>query len=227
MNQDEFRFIVAKNLVFYRKKNNYTQLQLAEATNYSDKAISKWERGESLPDVFVLKQLADFYGVTLNDLMAEERPVKVPMSRRTRLIIILITFASIWALATLVFSVLWIFAPAVEFSSYYWLAFIYAIPTSFLVSMILSQIWFHETPLPLLCATVFLWTAGVSLHLSIGLVSPNAWMIYVVAGAVQVVIFFVFWLVNVRQQRQMSIFAWIKSIFVDYIINPIRKRRKK
>ena len=54
--------IIAENLVYYRKKAQMTQLQLAEKLNYSDKSISKWERGEGVPDIFILAQLAKLYG---------------------------------------------------------------------------------------------------------------------------------------------------------------------
>lgn len=60
MNETEFKRIVADNIAFYRKQMGLTQLQLAEKLNYSDKAISKWERGESLPEVYVLHSLASF-----------------------------------------------------------------------------------------------------------------------------------------------------------------------
>ena len=53
--------IFAENLAVLRKKKGWTQLELAERLNYSDKAVSKWERGESLPDVTILKQIADLF----------------------------------------------------------------------------------------------------------------------------------------------------------------------
>ena len=46
-----------------------TQIELAEILNYSDKAVSKWERGESVPDISVLKQIADIFGVTVDYLL--------------------------------------------------------------------------------------------------------------------------------------------------------------
>ena len=55
----DVRQIIAENLIELRKVNKLTQLELAEKLNYSDKAISKWERGESLPDVEILCQIAD------------------------------------------------------------------------------------------------------------------------------------------------------------------------
>ena len=48
-----------------------TQASLAEKLNYSDKAVSKWERGESVPDVLTLMQLAELFGITVNELVCD------------------------------------------------------------------------------------------------------------------------------------------------------------
>ena len=70
--------LVADNITMYRKANGLTQIQLAEKLNYSDKAVSKWERGESLPDLYILMQIVDMFGITLNDLVTkQEQPKKV------------------------------------------------------------------------------------------------------------------------------------------------------
>ncbi len=75
---DDWKHVVAANLSALRKEHGLTQLQLAEQLHYSDKAVSKWERGESLPDLAVMKQLADFYGITIDDflLTPEQRAEK-------------------------------------------------------------------------------------------------------------------------------------------------------
>ena len=57
-NEQNVRSIIASNLTKYRKNLGLTQLELAEKLNYSDKTLSKWERGESIPDIVTLKQLA-------------------------------------------------------------------------------------------------------------------------------------------------------------------------
>ena len=75
INEEQFKAIVAKNLANYRKINNLTQLDLAEKLSYSDKAISKWERGESLPDLYTLQKIADLYGITINDLVYEKQEI--------------------------------------------------------------------------------------------------------------------------------------------------------
>ena len=68
----DLNIIIGKNLMALRKKKGLTQLQLAEQFNYSDKSISKWEKGEAMPAIDILKNLADFYGVTLDFLTEEE-----------------------------------------------------------------------------------------------------------------------------------------------------------
>ena len=68
-NQQE---LLAKNLAYYRKASGLTQLELAEKFNYSDKSVSKWERGESVPDVFTLKELANFFNITIEDFFSNK-----------------------------------------------------------------------------------------------------------------------------------------------------------
>ena len=61
--------VIGKNITRLRKLANMTQLELAEKLNYSDKSISKWEQGNGIPDVRILVQLAELFGVTLDDLV--------------------------------------------------------------------------------------------------------------------------------------------------------------
>ena len=69
MNDEKLRFQLGANIASYRKHFGLTQAGLAEKLNYSDKAVSKWERGESMPDVQTLVQLAELFEVTVNDLL--------------------------------------------------------------------------------------------------------------------------------------------------------------
>ena len=64
--------ILMKNLIYLRKQNNYTQKDLADELNYSDKVISKWERGESVPDLEALKIITSFYNLTMDELVASD-----------------------------------------------------------------------------------------------------------------------------------------------------------
>ena len=71
--EEEIRHTIASNLSFYRKLNNMTQAQVADLLSYSDKAISKWERGEAAPDIYILTAFAEIYHVSVNDLLSEKK----------------------------------------------------------------------------------------------------------------------------------------------------------
>lgn len=62
----ELKNIIAQNITDLRKKEKLTQAEFAERLNYTDKAISKWERGESIPSIDVLKQIADMFNVKVD-----------------------------------------------------------------------------------------------------------------------------------------------------------------
>jgi len=69
---ENLRLIIARNITELRREAGLTQLELAEKLNYSDKAVSKWERAESVPDIAVLKAVADLFGVTVDELISEK-----------------------------------------------------------------------------------------------------------------------------------------------------------
>ena len=60
--------VIANNLVFLRRSNNLTQQELASKINYSDNAISRWERAEVTPTVETLAIVANFYGVSVSEI---------------------------------------------------------------------------------------------------------------------------------------------------------------
>ena len=80
MQDEALRAAIARRIAFYRRQAGHTQADLAEKLSYSDKSISKWERGEGVPDIYVLTRIAELYGVTVNDLISED----APGPRRTR-----------------------------------------------------------------------------------------------------------------------------------------------
>lgn len=161
---DDWKRVVAANLSSLRKSHHLTQLQLAEQLHYSDKAVSKWERGESLPDLAVMKQLADFYGITIDDflLTPEQRAEKtaalqvteaeIPETeqsaeaeithskKKNHLIIAGMAALLVWLIASLVFVVLDTAVPDLEYSS---ALFIYAAPITAIVCLVFNSIWFN------------------------------------------------------------------------------------
>lgn len=134
---NELNKIIANNLSTLRKKSELTQLQLAEKLNYSDKAVSKWEKGDCVPNVYVIMTLAEFYGVKVQDIVYENKSVAPRKNRKNfRLIISGLSSMLVWFLAT----VAYVLFTYISGAGREWLAFIIAIPVFFLVLTILSAV---------------------------------------------------------------------------------------
>ena len=159
----ELKTIVAKNIATLRVAAHLTQFELGEKLSYSDKAVSRWERGEAIPDAYVLLQMAELFGVTVDFILKEhteeeflpkeeEPEVIVPQEKNNRRLVTWVSFLGVWALSLLIFVISSIVG------NYFWLSFIYAIPTSFLVLFILNCVW-GKRPLSVLYLSVTVWVA--------------------------------------------------------------------
>lgn len=133
---------IAKNLVELRTHAHLTQLQLAEMLNYSDKAVSKWERGEAIPDIRVLIKIAEIYGVTLDDLVKGESvsPQIQPKKRinGTRAFIVAMSAVLVWFIASWVFMVFYFIKPTAEYAYFVFVAA--PLPTA-IVLTVFSATW--------------------------------------------------------------------------------------
>ena len=163
INQQE---LLAKNLTYYRKASGLTQLELAEKFNYSDKSVSKWERGEGFPDIFVLKSLADFYGITIDDFyQSEHKAVKVSQSKKRKQIFLrLLSIGICW----LVVIMTYFFLDTLLGNSYAfkpWLTFIYG-PLATGIVWLVWEFIYHQRFLRMLATSVIIWTGALSLFLT-------------------------------------------------------------
>ena len=194
-NENKQQELLAKNLVYYRKASGLTQLELAEKFNYSDKSISKWERGEGFPDVFVLKSLADFYGINVDDFYSEEhKKIAVKHSQRRKQIYIRLLSIGIGILVTfLAFFLLSVFLKD-NYAFKPWLVFIYGL----LVISIIWLVWefiYHKRFVRMFATSAVIWTAALSIYLTFFVVmNLNLYLIFVVAIPLQVleVLWFLF-----------------------------------
>ena len=180
--------IVANNITELRKEKQWTQAELAERINYSDKSVSKWERGEALPDLKVLMQMADLFGVGIEffvseNAVAEKEKNKLP-KRGTgfRIVVALLAACIVWLIAVVLF---------VSFSirsTWLWMVFIWAIPASTGVMMLLFQHWrFRVTAL--VFRSVACWSLLAATYLQL-LVSKglNVWVLFLVGIPLQAVL---------------------------------------
>ena len=66
---ENIKEIIASNLASLRKERKFTQQELASKLNYSDKAVSRWEHAETLPDIETLCKICEIYGVKFEYLL--------------------------------------------------------------------------------------------------------------------------------------------------------------
>lgn len=181
MENNELRFIIAKNLTEYRKLNKLTQLELAEKLNYSDKAVSKWERGESIPDVMTLSEIAELYDVTVNDFLLPKRPKRRRGAIRRKILVPMISVAIVWLTAVVAFTVCSLLPINLSVA---WLAFVYAIPVSFIVLTVYSTIWWSQISTAV-CISALIWTVTLSIVVSLPI--SGITLLWTVAAVLQVI----------------------------------------
>lgn len=195
MDENKLKGILADNLVYYRKLHRLTQAQLAEKINYSDKSVSKWERGDGVPDIYVLTLLASLYGVTVNDLIRERSAVKpVPVVKK-RILVPLLSMGLVWLAAAVLFFVLRLFTPQLE---KLYLCFVWAAPISVIVGVVFANLWWNDL-LRFLFVSVLIWLTAVALFLTITL--ESMYLIFMVAGILQVLALLWYLLVSNRGRK--------------------------
>ena len=189
MSDEKLKKQIGANIVSYRKRAGLTQVGLADKLNYSDKAISKWERGESAPDVLTMVQLAELFEITVNDLLVDPnalpeetgavervmgKAVEKTLKRKAdKRIILMLSSVLVWFVALLVFVVL----SSLELPKS-WIAFFYAIPVNAIVLLSLRSAWkdFRWNQ-GLISAIV--WGGLLSLYMSLLIfVGMNLWRVF-------------------------------------------------
>ena len=188
----ELREIIGENLTELRKQKGYTQISLAEKLNYSDKAISKWENGSSLPPIDILLELANLYGVTLDYLVKDssQKDKKLlkndNVKRRNRILITLLSSVLVWIIATTVY--VFSYIPTKETSL--WTIFLWAVPINAIVLIVFNGIWGKRKYL-LPAVMLLVWPLLAAIHLQVLVLYPdiNLWMIYLLGVPLTVATF--------------------------------------
>lgn len=199
MDNELLRKTITNNLIQFRKANKLTQSELAEKINYSDKAISKWERGEGTPDVFVLNNIASVFNITLNDLLTEHNTYKIKrkprISLKNKTVITMLSFAIVWFVACLTFTCLEVLTPLTN----NWIVFLYAIPASTLVVYIFTNVWGNNW-LKFLFITIFCWSLILAIYLTFKI--DDLWLLFICCGSFQILIMLWFWLKYDRKKKK-------------------------
>ena len=183
----DIRSIVAANLSYFRKERGLTQAELAAKLNYSDKAISRWERGDTLPDINVLYELCVFYGITLDTLANEDAslPDKEKVygkdSTPYKVVVMLLSVAIVWICATIFF----VYSNLSKGGKYFWMAFVWAVPITVITLKISGRNVLGRV-VKLVMDSLFVWTLLGCFYLQ--LLTYNIWMIFLLGIPTQMVL---------------------------------------
>ncbi len=186
----DVKSVVAENLTQLRKAHGLTQAQLAEKFNYSDKAICRWEHGDTLPDINTLCALADFYGVTMNDLVdAGFEVLEADKEAKTifkyRMLISAMLLAAVWLFTVVAF------ITTIAFGKSYWIVFVWAVPTSCFALMRFWRGQAVHSMIKIITYSIFVWSIITAMFLHFLIIDGvNAWMLYLIGIPLEMIIIF-------------------------------------
>ena len=205
MNDEKLKVQIGANIALYRKRAGLTQAGLAAKLNYSDKAISKWERGESIPDVITLLTLAEQFEISVNDLLTDPNALpedgdpgklekamsqvseKALRRKANKNVILALSSTLVWFVALLIFVVISSFD-----IPYSWLAFLYAVPVNAIVLLSLRSAW-HDFRWNRWLISAIVWGFLVAIHASLlVLLKFNMWRMFLlgIPGEIAIMLWF-------------------------------------
>lgn len=186
MNQIETN--ISKNIKELRVASGMKQSELGEKIAYSDKTISKWENGSSVPDIVALGAVADLFGITVDDLIRENaadklinREKKPSANQSNDIVMLCLSVLSVFTIAVTVYVAFLIIKKVV-----FWQVFIWAIPVSAYLCAKYNKAhgnikWVNTVLLSLIC-----WGLIVAAYLQI--LSYNLWPIFFIGVPIEAMI---------------------------------------
>jgi len=184
---DNVKEIIAKNLVELRRSHKMTQQALAEKLNYTDKAISRWEHAETLPDIETLCRVCDIFGVKFEYLLQKEQPPERdnPHIKRTntgsKVVTTLTAACTVWLVVTVLYALMWRENP--------WTLFIWALPATCLILFATNYLFFGSKVFRILSSSFFAWTLLLSVYVELLIRnSDNIWSIFIIGIPLQAII---------------------------------------
>ncbi len=187
---EDIKDTIARNLTELRTNAKLTQLQLAGMLNYSDKAVSKWERGEAIPDLRVLIKLSEIYGITVDEIV-KGKNVKPQIQPKSKIFgnhafITAMSMVLVWFIATIVFIVFY-YIP--QTAPYAYLAFVVApLPTA-VVFTVFSLLWYNRLT-DAIGSTCIVFTIVVIAHVFVLTFTDfkKIYLLYIVAAVLELLI---------------------------------------
>ena len=189
---EELKMIIAGNIGSLRRDAGITQLELAEKLNYSDKAVSKWERGESVPDIVTLKAVADLFDVSVDYLLRADHPLEIEVKReytkrqrRNHTIITVMSCVLVWLIAAFVHAGVDVALPN---EGKLWLVYMYAVPVTLIVLLIFNSIWGVRRR-NFAIISFLIWTTLLCAYFTTLIFgSMNMWLLFIIGIPAQIIV---------------------------------------
>lgn len=189
---EELKMIIAGNIGQLRREAGMTQLELAEYLNYTDKAVSKWERGESIPDVITLKALADRFSVTVDYLLRADHPVETDVKceytkrqRRNHAIITVMSCVLVWLIAVFIHMSVDVALPN---EGRLWLVYMYAVPVTLVVLLVLNSVWGNRRR-NFLIISALIWSSLACIYITTWIFALiNMWLVFLIGVPAQIIV---------------------------------------
>lgn len=184
--------IIATNLIYLRKKAKLTQLEFGEKFNYSDKTVSKWELGSVVPSVETLKEIADFYGVSVDYLLTKHQSAKEytnaigkTIDKANKIILIALYSTVLWCIAVTVYVANYLRLNSIDPTiNRYWVVFLWAVPATFLLISFFTNKYFKTSLWPLVYLSATVWTILLAAFLT-WYKEYNYWFIFFIGVPIQ------------------------------------------
>ena len=207
---EDIKNIFAQNLMRLRKQMKITQVEFAEKINYSDKAVSKWERGESIPDVAVLKSIAQFFGVSIDFLVSEHKE-DAPIEEKTRyeksihnknhVLISAIVVIAVLICALSVFVSIQSAHP--EYVHYSIIGcFVFPLPLYFILLIVFSSVWAKNRLMKIIFVSLLIWSIIFVIYCIVWIAtSKTAYLFFIVGIPAQIIALMSFGIINVKSLK--------------------------
>lgn len=176
------REIIPNNIIALRKSQGLTQLDLAKKVNYSDKAVSRWEKGEVMPDIETLQSISMAFNVPLEYLLQEhnEDPTeeqKFKYTIRNEIAFRILMVLAVWFIATIIFAL-----GEIYYNTFFWKIFIWAVPVSCFILMYLNRKQKNQL-LAVIVRSILCWSLITSIYLQF--LDSQAWIVFLVGIPIQ------------------------------------------
>lgn len=189
---EQLKMIIAGNIGRLRRDAGLTQLELAEYLNYSDKAVSKWERGESVPDIVTLKAIADRFSVSVDYLLRADHPLETEVKReytksqrRNHMLITVMLCVVVWLVAIFVHTGVAVAKPD---ENKLWMTYMYAVPVTLIVFLTFNSLWGNRRH-NFVIVSALIWTVLACVYISVVVFADySMWLLFVVGVPAQIIV---------------------------------------